>query len=239
MALLEFICSKRTLIFRQNFLIVFSRLHLVANYSVKLNNKINDSDNSLITLLQKGDMNAFRLLFEKYSTRLYLFSKKYLRDKEDAEDLINEVFLKIWENRISLKTNTSFKAYLFTIAYNNIRQKFLKKGREEKYVKLFAKEYLDENSLDEEQLDYMLFVKQVNQLIESLPERRKEIFCLSYKEELKNREIADRLNLSEQFVKNQLSVARKYIIDKMKDDKHLAGILLLYLFYGVNDAVLK
>ena len=75
----------------------------------------------------------------------------------------------------------------------------------------------------------MQIVQKINKAIDLLPARRKEIFNLSYKEELKNHEIADRLDLSEQFVKNQLSIARKYIISKIKEDNHIAGILLFYL----------
>ena len=172
------------------------------------------------------------MLFEKYGTRLYQFSLKYLRDKEDAEDLLNEVFLKIWENRISLKTNTSFQSYLFTIAYNNIRQRFLRKNREEKYIQAFAEEYLNNSSKSEDQLDYLQFIQKINTIIDTLPARRKEIFNLSYKDELKNTEIANKLELSEQFVKNQLSVARKFIVSKIKEDSHLAGILFFYLFAG-------
>lgn len=198
---------------------------------ITLNLRIDDIDNNLITQLRKGNKTAFKLLFEKYGTRLYQFSMKYLRDKEDAEDLLNEVFLKIWENRNTLKTNTSFQSYLFAIAYNNIRQRFLKRSREEKYIQIFAKEYLVDSSMEEDQLDYLLFVQKINKMIELLPARRMEIFKMNYKEEFKNQEIAEKLGLSEQFVKNQLSLARKFIVGKIKDDSSLAGILFFYLFY--------
>lgn len=197
-----------------------------------MNLRIDDIDNGLIIQLRIGNKDAFKMLFEKYSIRLYQFSLKYLREKEDAEDLLNEVFLKIWENRQSLKTNTSFQSYLFTIAYNNIRQRFLKKSREEKYIQIFAEENLVDFSKGEDEVDYLQIVQKINQVIDSLPARRKEIFNLSYKEEFKNHEIADKLGISEQFVKNQLSVARKYIISKIKEDKHIASLLLFYLLVG-------
>ena len=196
----------------------------------QVNSKIETTDDSLITRLQNGDKQAFKLLFDKYGNRMYQFSLKYLREKEDAEDLLNEVFLKIWENRLSIKTNTSFQAYLFTIAYNNIRKRFLKKGREEHYIQLFAEEYLYESSMIDEKLDYISFQNKLNHIITLLPLRRQEVFILHYKDELKNAEIAFRLEVSEQFVKNQLTIARKFIIDKMKEENQLAGILLFYLF---------
>jgi len=174
------------------------------------------------------------LLFEKYGARLYKFSMKYLREKENAEDMLNEVFLKIWENRGSLKTNSSFQAYLFTIAYNHIRQQFLKKSREERYIRIFAEEQLLD-SVEEDRLDYVQLVRKMKEIIELLPPRRKEIFNLSHKEELKNHEIADKLGLSEQFIKNQLSIARKFVARKIKEDNCLSGFLLFCLFSGFKE----
>lgn len=197
-----------------------------------MNIKIDYTDNNLVTLLQKGDKQAYKTLFEKYGTRLYHFALKYLKEKEDSKDLLNEVFLTLWENRQGLKTNLSLQSYLFTIAYNNIRQRFLKKIREEKYVRIFAEEYLFDTSKGEEQLDYQLFVDKINRIIDLLPPRRKEIFILSYKEELKNQQIAERIGISDHHVKKQLVIARKFVVDKVKEDNGLAGLLFLCLFIG-------
>ena len=197
-----------------------------------MNSKTDYTDDNLVALLQKGNEQAFKSLFEKYGTRLYQFALKYLKDKGDAEDLLNEVFLKIWENRQSLKTNLSFQAYLFTIAYNNIRQRFIKKSREEKYIRIFTEEYLVDASKDEDQLDYHSFMETINEIVDLLPPRRKEIFILSYNGELKNKQIAKKLDLSENFVRKQLAIARKFIIDKIRENNRLAGILLFYLFAG-------
>ena len=197
-----------------------------------MNLRTDYTDDNLVALLQKGDKQAYKTLFEKYGPRLYLFALKYLKEKEDAKDLLNEVFLTLWENRQNLKTNSSLQSYLFTIAYNNIRQRFLRKIREEKYVRVFAEEYLFDTSKGEEQLDYQWFVDKINRIIDLLPPRRREIFILNYKEELKNHQIAEKLSLSDHHVKKQLVIARKFVIDKVKEDNGLAGLLFLYLFIG-------
>ncbi len=199
-----------------------------------MNLNASHTDSDLISLLHEGNKHAFKMLFDRYGNRLYQFSVKYLKDKQDAEDLLSEVFLKIWENRANLRTNSSFQAYLFTIAYNNIRQRFLKRYREEKYVRLFAEEYLLDAGKQDDELDFQLFSKTVNELIDLLPPRRKEIFLLSYKEEKKIGEIALQLELSEQFIKKQLSLARRFIISKVKEDNTLSGLLLLYLFSRIQ-----
>jgi len=195
-----------------------------------LNSGESHIDAVIVEKLIKGDKQAFKDLFDKYGTRLYQFSIKYLRDKEETEDLLNEVFLKIWENRINLRSDKSFQSYLFTIAYNNIRQRFLKKSREEKYIQIFAEEYLIASGSEDSELDYNTFVEKMNKVIQMLPARRREIFILSYKEEKKNGEIAENLGVSEQFVKKQLGIARKFVVEKMKSDSDLAGILFLTLF---------
>ncbi|TKG95874.1 RNA polymerase sigma-70 factor [Puteibacter caeruleilacunae] len=183
--------------------------------------------------IQEDNQIAYKMLFDRYSIRLYQFAMKYLHDKNEAEDIVHEVFLRIWEKRSSIKSNTSFQSYLFTIAYNCIRQHFLKKSREEKYKQLFAREFLIDSETDDEQVDYQEMLRKVDSIINLLPERRKEIFLLSRKEGLKNQEIADQLGLSLQFVKNQLSIARKFIVEEVKKNPTLSSLLFFYLFRGL------
>lgn len=81
-------------------------------------------ESGILKELKKGDHAAFERVFEHYSKQLYLFSFSYLKSKDTAEDIVQEVFLKIWNNRASIKTDTSFQSYLFTIALNAVRQHF-------------------------------------------------------------------------------------------------------------------
>ncbi|SHF84749.1 RNA polymerase sigma factor, sigma-70 family [Mariniphaga anaerophila] len=75
----------------------------------------NVSDYDLVERLRKGDLEAFNTIFEKYGDRLFGFTLKYLKSREETEELVQEVFLKIWENRKTLKKDSSLKSYLFTI----------------------------------------------------------------------------------------------------------------------------
>ncbi|WP_163713247.1 RNA polymerase sigma factor [Mangrovibacterium lignilyticum] len=193
-------------------------------------NRGQNRDDTLVSQVRNGSIQSFRILYDRYNRKVFLFSRKYLREKQDAEDVLNEVFLKIWENRHSLKTETSFQSYLFTIAYNNIRKRYLKKSKEEENIRKFASEYVLETSGDEEQLDYNLFIRKLDKLAAQLPDRRKEIFLLRYRQDLKNKEIAQRLDLTEQFVKNQLSIARKYMFSAMTSDREMQEFFLFFLF---------
>ncbi len=80
----------------------------------------------------------FRSAFGNYAKRLYAFGFKYLRSKEDAEGLVQDVFLKIWENRKKLDKDSSFKSYLFTIAYNDICSIFRKRVTKRGFHNEFA-----------------------------------------------------------------------------------------------------
>jgi RNA polymerase sigma-70 factor (ECF subfamily) len=78
------------------------------------------SDRNLIASLQKGDLEAYDMIFNKYGNRLYGFALKYLKSEAEAEELVQDVFLKIWEDRKKLKGESSLQAYLFTLSYHNM-----------------------------------------------------------------------------------------------------------------------
>lgn len=86
---------------------------------MNLNKNISDAE--LVEKLRKGDIEAFDAVFDKYSDRLFGFALNYLKSKEEAEGLVQDVFLKIWENRKKLKKDASLKSYLFTISYHNMK----------------------------------------------------------------------------------------------------------------------
>jgi len=93
------------------------------------------NDIELVEKLQKGDVEAFDLIYDKYSGKLYSFGLKYLRSNSEAEELVQSVFLKVWENYKNLKKESSFKSYLFTIAYNDICKLFRKRNYHHKIQK--------------------------------------------------------------------------------------------------------
>src|SRR5690554_312784 len=141
----------------------------------------NISDEELVEKLRKGDHEAFDAVFGKYGNRLFGFALKYLRSKEEAEGLVQDVFLKVWENRKKLKKDTSLKSYLFTIAYHNICKFFRKKQLQGKLrEKIGLGSDISVNT--QEQIDYDFTLEQLEQLIEQLPPKQRAIFEKSRKE---------------------------------------------------------
>lgn len=182
--------------------------------------------------LSQGDVKAFDNLFNKYSPHLYNFSVKYLKSVEEAEEVVQDVFLYIWDKKEGLKPDNSFNAYIFTIAYNIIKKYFIKKSRDSAFKDDLLYALLkQENNLDQI-IDYKFLLEKVELIIDSLPNRRKEIFIKRKYDGLSVKQIADELFISPNTVENQLASAQKQIKDELKKEK-LAGLLFCMLFFSV------
>lgn len=186
-------------------------------------------EKKLVDKLKKGNMIAFDHLFHLYSNRLFYFAKGYLKSDADAEEIVQEVFAKIWEKRSSLKEKLSFKAYLFTIAFNAIQKFFIKKSRQQEYCNNSQGTSPEEDHSTIELIDYHSLLGFVDQLIEELPPRRKEVFLKSRKEGLSTKEIANQMKISPKTVENQLTEALKYL-KKNLGQENLSRILFFALF---------
>ncbi len=186
-------------------------------------------DLTLVQQLQKGNVDAFDSLFEVYSNKLYGFALKYFKNETDAEELVQEVFVKVWENRKSLKTDLSFKSYLFTIALNQIRKYFNKKAVSLRYLESLKHE-IEQNVVSANQTeDYEVMVQQLNGLISQMPPRRQEIFRKSKLEGKSSKEIADELNISAGTVDNQVSEALRFLRRRLNPE-NTSFLLFVFLF---------
>jgi RNA polymerase sigma-70 factor (family 1) len=187
----------------------------------------NISDEELVEKLRKGDIEAFDAVFEKYSNSLFGFAMKYLKSKEETEGLVQDVFLKIWENRKKLKKDSSLKSYLFTISYHNICKFFRKKQLQGKLKEEIG--LATDISVDtEEQIDYHSTLEQIEKLIDQLPPKQKAIFEKSRKEGKSTRKIAKEMHLAPGTVDNHISAAIKFL------RKNISGSnLALSLFLAV------
>ncbi|MGD9556163.1 MAG: RNA polymerase sigma-70 factor [Mangrovibacterium sp.] len=167
-------------------------------------------DYNLIDDLCNGDLEAFDIIFKKYGDRLFGFALTYLKSREETEELVQDVFLKLWVNRKNLKKQSSLKSYLFTIAYHNMCRLF----REKQIHGKFREEIIAIGNRTvnlEEQLEYKSTLEQIDCLIGKLPEKQRVIFLKSRKEGKSSKEIADEMNLESSTVDNQISLAIKFL----------------------------
>ena len=170
-----------------------------------------ENESYIVKSLTKGNLLAFNTLYSEYSHRLYCFAFSYLKSEEEAEEVVQEVFIIIWEKRADLKKELSFKSFLFTIAFNIIRKHFRSKHYASEYFKtrITASSEIDMETL--QKISYNSLYQYLKKIVDQLPPRRKEIFMKSRFDGFSIKEISEELNISHKTVENQLTIALKYI----------------------------
>lgn len=183
-----------------------------------------------ISLLQKGDVASFEYLYNEWSGKLYNFVMRISKGESDlAEDIVQTVFIKVWENRASLDPNKSFGAYICTIAKNQLVNIYQHRMLEFIYREKVKNTDFTENTTEKE-VDYHLLEEYIDSLIEQLPPARKEIFILSRRNLLTNKEISAKLNISENTVESQLSKAISFMRNKINRHYGFSAAILLSIF---------
>lgn len=202
-------------------------IYLQYTFTVLKNIKTNTE---LLLLLKKGDMVAFNTIYNKYSYKLHEFVLMYLKQEEDAEEIVQEVFIKIWESRGKIDVYSSFESFLFTIAYNatiSLLRKRVSQSKSREYLKSLQQIDAADQVIDE--IQFKELDQKVQSLLEQLTPRQKEIYLLSREDGLTHKEIAQKLSISESTVNNHLVTTMKYL--KSHIDKTLAiNALFLCLF---------
>jgi RNA polymerase sigma-70 factor (ECF subfamily) len=179
----------------------------------------------ILQSLREGEIYAFEYLFAKYSKTLFHFALKILKSQPEAEEIVQLVFLKIWEKRKSIDPQQKFDSYLFTVALNDIRKSFLNKAKEDKFKVDLYDVLLEQSQEDQQEKDFSRYLKILDEQVEKLPGKRKEIFILHKKEGLTVNEVADYLKLSPKTVENQITAAIKTI----REAFHERNITTLFL----------
>ena len=189
-----------------------------------------NSNTELIKLLKKGNMVAFDTIYNKYCHKLHQFVFMYLKQEKDAEDIVQEVFIKIWQSREKIDIYASFESFLFTIAYNStmsLLRKRLSEAKSREYLKSLQQIEIAEKVIDE--IQYKELNQKVQNLLNQLTPRQKEIYLLSRDEGYTHEEIAQKLNISESTVNNHLVKVLKFL--KSHIDSSLAiNALFVCLF---------
>lgn len=166
---------------------------------------------NLIRAIKKGNQKAFKTLFLEYQDPIYAYALKFLKSRELAEELVQEVFMRVWKYREKLDEQGQINAYLYTIARNRIYQQ-LKNATRDKALRaaLFARDQGAEPVLETE-FDHQELLEVYTRAVEMLPAQRKKVFQMSRNEQLTHEEIAHMLDISKNTVKDQVSKASRFI----------------------------
>lgn len=167
-------------------------------------------ENELILLLKQSNQEAFTTLYKKYWKQVYNFSRLYLTSQSVAEEVVQEVFIKVWESRDFMREGDNFKGLLFIITRNLIFNMH-RKNLNEDFYKMTVLSAMESSYDIEEEIDAKNLSEYIDLLIADLPPRRREIFNLSRKENKSYKEISQLLGVSEKTVENQIGEALKFL----------------------------
>lgn len=168
------------------------------------------TEKELILLLKAGNEKAFTTLYRKYWPKVYNFSRLYLSSITEVEEVVQEVFVKVWEMRNFLREDDNFKGFLFIITRNLIFNQFRKSFNENAYKLTVLASTLPYYDMEDElsAADLQAFIQK---MILELPPRQQKVFNLSRNEHLTYKEIATRLNISEKTVERHINEALKFL----------------------------
>ncbi len=171
-------------------------------------------EKKLALLIRQGDQEAFKTTFELYYAGLLSYGNLLINDYEKSRDLVQEVFLILWEKNESISVHTSLKAYLYTSvnnrALNHIRHEKIKKAFEEQRVSHWINASQDEFSVSP------FLQAALEKAINNLPPKAFQCFALTQLDGLSIREAAQRLDLAEKTIENQVARSRKILRQKLK-----------------------
>lgn len=184
-------------------------------------------DQIVLQRLIHGDEDAFRLFFKNNYASLYSYIISLTFDKDEAEDLTQQTFIKLWTSRSKIDINKSTKSYLFTIGYNL----FLDSQRKLKSQRNYIQEIHHNAVIDEINSEENLHEKilELRKAIDLLPEKCRTILVLNKVDGLKYQEIAEKLGISIKTVESQMRIAFQKIRETFKNDK-----IILWLLFNQN-----
>ncbi len=192
-----------------------------------------EKDFLFVEKLKKGDYDAYTLLMNNYYKNLCGYANLFTKDPSKSEDIVQNVFVKLWVYRKKIDSNIPIKRYLHKSVYNEFIDQYRKNksviSLEEKHLKAINT-VIDNNSFDIEKL-----MTRVNDEIEKLPEKCKRVFILNKKEGLTHDEIAEYLQISIKTVEGHITRAFKILNQKL--GKKIKSILIILFDFKLTNSI--
>jgi RNA polymerase sigma-70 factor (ECF subfamily) len=181
-------------------------------------NQIQFEESRLISLLNEDSEYAFQLIYDKYRNRIYQTAIKFLKSPIIAQDVVQDVFMKLWFERHKMNASKPIEAWLYTVAKNNILNKLRKIANDWKAIDLLSHTILQSVNNADQKLNEGEFKQNLESAVSKLPDQQKMVFILSRFERLSYLQISEKLGISPLTVKTHLSRAlysiRKYFEGK-------------------------
>ncbi len=185
-------------------------------------------EKALFKEISNSNEKAFEKLFHRYYGHLCLFASRIIQNDNAAEEIVQDFFVKLWEKRKQFSIETSVKSYLFR-SIKNLCLNFIQHNKTKlRYAQSILAE-VSNNQTDDDSFTEINLAEKIEESIQSLPTKRREIFRLSREEGLKYREIAEKLNISIKTVETQMGLAIKTLRDKLKSYN---TFFMLFLYFN-------
>ena len=187
-------------------------------------------DKFLVKRFTNGDIKAFDSIYSAFNQKLQKFVFTLIKTEPDTEDIVQEVFVKVWENREKLKSYSSFDSYLFSIAYNTTISLLRTRVKENKYV-----EFIKSVQIEVDEPDFVEgynsdeMNEKINLLIERMPPKQREVFKMKYFQNCSYKEIAETLGTSINTIENQIVKSHKFLKENL-GKAYLSILFFIYLF---------
>lgn len=190
------------------------------------------NEKQLLLQVAQGDQAAFTTLFYNHHQKLGEYINRLSGNPELAQEIVQDIFLKIWKHRAALSEIENFQAYLFVIsrnhAFNCLKQAAIERERKQEWLRYNKEALYNEGEADNLSQVYHSFLEEA---IEKLPPRQKSVYLLSQHEGLSYEEIASRLHLSFETVKKHKSLALQFIRRQVSSKKGMTLLVALSLHH--------
>jgi RNA polymerase sigma-70 factor, ECF subfamily len=170
--------------------------------------------------LRAGDPHAYEAVFRQYHARLCSFAHSYLQNRSEAEEVVQDLFLALWQKRVQLEVRISLRAYLFTAVRNRVVSRSARARLEKLHLEQMDHAELEssaENTAVDDQVGSDQIAARVQAAMTELPDGCRRVLQLRWQDGLSYAEIAEALGISVKGVENQLSRARKRLRQRLGD----------------------
>lgn len=171
-------------------------------------------------------------LVKQYRNRIYGFLLKYVKIPEQAEDLTQDVLIKLWKNRDRILSMEDQEAYILTITRNQVRDHFKKMTKEKSYLQEVIQHMPTQKSNEYAIIQRHELQESIQTVVAELPERQQEVYKLFYDKGKSLKEIAIELNISPYTAKNHRAQALKFIRSRINPEAFLTGAMIIFLLLG-------
>jgi RNA polymerase sigma-70 factor (ECF subfamily) len=177
------------------------------------------SESTLINELKRGSQQAFNDIYQLYAKRLYLFALRYASSPEEAEEIVEDTFVKLWDKRSAIRQQTSLAALLFISAKNLLINAYKARANAPLYL-MYMEEHDCSSGLPADyNIHYHEFVVHFKAALAHLTPTQQKVIQLSKIEGWKNQKIARKLHLDEHTVRNALSIGLKALREEMQAEE--------------------